>query len=355
MALDNLSPGLTQHQKEAAYSEFVAGLKRYVGSESGVVMARKYQELEDQYVKDGGSRPKDMYEVGALLSDKPMYKFDRFLTRISQEMMWQCAFDTVELTRDEIQEWFDHPTQEFSTLELDPDLEYPNYFKNVEIHIMPGGYHSNPMMGPVHQIGSDIYALQTQRATRGYQQDFTDTFKELNPKRILDLGTGIGKSITPFHQAFPEAEIWAVELSRDFLRWAHYKAEHKKQRIHFSQQNTEKLSFEDESFDLVVADILFHELPPQARENTIDEAYRVLCKGGQFVIADIEPEWEHTPYRRFITEFQRTDNGEPFWSTHLATDYVKMMKEAGFSEARDFGLRDVGGGRRFPWVRLGTK
>jgi ubiquinone/menaquinone biosynthesis C-methylase UbiE len=192
--------------------------------------------------------------------------------------------------------------------------------------------------------------------TRSYQPAFAESFRELDPKKILDLGTGIGKSITPFRMTYPDAEIWAVDLSPDFLRWAQFKAEHNQQRIAFVQQNAEDLfRFQDGEFDLVVADILFHEIPPHARVNVIREAHRVLRKGGQFVIADIEPEKVNTPYQRFITEWQRMHNGEPYWSTHLGTDYVQLMKEAGFGDAKEFGFIEMVGGRKFPWIRLATK
>lgn len=355
MALTNMT-GLKQDQKVGAYTEFVAGLKNYVGSVSGVQMAKLFEEQEEAIVRDGGERARDMYEVGQRLGPTSLYRFDRFLTRISQEMMWDAAWDTVQFTKDDILAWYENPTQEYSTIELHPEIEYPNYFKNVEIHVQPGGFHSNPLMGPIYQLGGDIYSLQTRRVTRGYQGAFAELFRDLNPKKVLDLGCGIGKSIWSIRDAYPEAEVWSTELSGDFLRWAQFRAEHDKRRINFVQQNAEDLfRFQDGEFDLVVADILFHEIPPKARKNVIAEAFRVLRKGGQFAIADIEPEKLNTPYQRYITEWQRTDNGEPFWSTHLASDYPQMMREAGFSEATEFGLVELAGGRKFPWIRLGTK
>ena len=50
--------------------------------------------------------------------------------------------------------------------------------------------------------------------------------------------------------------------------------------------NAEALPYLDNHFHAVTSVFLFHELPGQARQQVIDEAFRVIQPGGTFVICD---------------------------------------------------------------------
>src|SRR3546814_10759893 len=67
-------------------------------------------------------------------------------------------------------------------------------------------------------------------------------------------------STLPYVDAYPEAEVHAIDLSAPSLRFAHARAESLGKAVHFRQANAEHAPYGDGSFDLVVSHILLHEL-----------------------------------------------------------------------------------------------
>jgi SAM-dependent methyltransferase len=100
---------------------------------------------------------------------------------------------------------------------------------------------------------------------------------EQEPSRILELGTGTGTGALMLARRFPDAEIWAVDLSAVMIRQAQVKApEEVRSRLHFAVADAAALPHEAESFDLICQ----LNLPLYA-----DEIVRVLAPGGYVAIA----------------------------------------------------------------------
>ena len=117
-------------------------------------------------------------------------------------------------------------------------------------------------------------------------------------KDILDLGCGIGKSTLPYCDLYPNANVVGLDYAAPMLKYGHRLAEERNKKIHFKQAHAEETGFEDESFDLVVAIWLFHELPPKARDKVVREAFRILRPGGVFAL------WSH-PIWKFSNEYSK--------------------------------------------------
>ncbi|WP_457825662.1 methyltransferase domain-containing protein, partial [Staphylococcus aureus] len=60
---------------------------------------------------------------------------------------------------------------------------------------------------------------------------------EFAPRRILDMGCAVGHSTLPYCDAWPEAEVHAIDVGAPVLRYAHARAESLGKTVHFSQQN----------------------------------------------------------------------------------------------------------------------
>jgi ubiquinone/menaquinone biosynthesis C-methylase UbiE len=59
-------------------------------------------------------------------------------------------------------------------------------------------------------------------------------------------------------------------------------------RVHFQKASAAALPFEDESFDAVVSNLVFHEVGEvQDKKDLIREALRVVRKGGRFALQDL--------------------------------------------------------------------
>jgi SAM-dependent methyltransferase len=97
------------------------------------------------------------------------------------------------------------------------------------------------------------------------------------PRRILELGTGTGTGALMLAERFPEAEIWAADLSEEMIRQAEAKASADvRQRLHFQVADAAALPHDADCFDLVCQ----LNLPLYA-----DEIARVLAPGGYVAIA----------------------------------------------------------------------
>jgi SAM-dependent methyltransferase len=100
---------------------------------------------------------------------------------------------------------------------------------------------------------------------------------EPDPRRILELGTGTGTGALMLAERFPEAEIWAADLSEAMIREAEAKvSEDQRARIHFEVADAAELPHEADSFDLVCQ----LNLPLYAAEIA-----RVVAPGGYVAIA----------------------------------------------------------------------
>ena len=150
------------------------------------------------------------------------------------------------------------------------------------------------------------------------------------------MGCTVGMSTVRYGQAWPEAELHAVDVGAPVLRYAHARAESKGVAVHYSQQNAERTNFADNSFDLVVSTILAHETSNSAWQNILTECYRVLKPGGIMVHADLPQFMDIDTYSQFLFGNETRYNNEPFWSTFRAMDLKAAMEKAGFAPDRSF-------------------
>ncbi len=122
---------------------------------------------------------------------------------------------------------------------------------------------------------------------------------EHEPRRILEMGTGTGTGALMLAERFPDAEIWAVDLSEAMVRKAQAKAPEEVQaRLRFAVADAAALPHEADSFDLVCQ----LNLPLYA-----DEIVRVLAPGGYVAIAStLGPRTPYyTPDRVLRRRFRR--------------------------------------------------
>ena len=154
-----------------------------------------------------------------------------------------------------------------------------------------------------------------------------------SPKEILDMGCTVGHATLPYAQAFPAAEVHAIDLGAPVLRYGHARAEALGAKVHFSQQNCEDTSFPDEKFDLIVSHIVLHELPPEALRRTFAECHRLLKPGGLMIHADF-PGYEGVDHlSQSMIDWDTYNNHEPFWGPMRDMDLVAESAKTGFTSA----------------------
>jgi SAM-dependent methyltransferase len=330
---------------------FLAAMRRFLITDlyAGNEVAYRARQAP-AFEKAHGRAPATTREVKGLMENDPFYRAFCLLNRSTQELLWDTVGESVERQLPALTQAARTAPSAGGSLVLDPDFELPDYAKKVDIHVMPGSFHKeigpdDVYAGAVYDRGVYVYAyggLGDRNAGLGegtigcVQQRFPD----LKPRRILDLGCGAGMSTLPLAEAFPGAEIQAVDIAAPMLRYAHGRSESMGVAVHYSQQNAGYTSFADGSFDLIVSNLLLHEIPQKLTKRIIAECHRLLSPGGVHVHNDMVG-WPTDPFQEFMAEWNGHHNNEPFERGSGTLDWTAACVEAGFA-AEDVFLQPVG-------------
>jgi ubiquinone/menaquinone biosynthesis C-methylase UbiE len=150
--------------------------------------------------------------------------------------------------------------------------------------------------------------------------------------KVLDIACGTGRTLSMVRETLPKASLYGVDLSSTYLRKANeLLAERPSVLPQLVQANAEQLPFVDNYFEAAVSVFLFHELPAEARQNVINEAYRVTKPGGTFVICD-SIQMEDSPEFRVAMENFPAMFHEPYYRHYTTDDLNRRLTEAGFEQ-----------------------
>lgn len=277
-----------------------------------------------------------------------MEELDSFRTwltvkRESQRQLWAAVGDSVERQADQLEALADLPTP-LGSVTLDESFDVPDYIARGDIHLMPGGNAHDDgsiLQGAVMDRGGAVYMLGRNGGMlndlRGQtaMAHLLTVYPEIEPKRILDMGSGIGTSTVPAAIAFPDAEVHGADVGASMLRYAHARAEHLGARVLFSQQNVEKTTFPDGHFDVVFSCVVLHETSQAAMANILAESHRLLRLGG--VAIHLEVPLIHNfgeLWEELSSELEAQFNNEPNWRGALSADYGALMEAAGFTDVK---------------------
>lgn len=329
---------------ERARQDFVRSFKAYI--QSGIVPgvhAVYHHEVKPGFERQHGRSPKDRHEIRDVMVRHPMFRTYASMQRVSQELLWDTVLDSVERELPELVRRAAASGGAGGTLRLNPDLPLPRYVTGVDIHCMPGGYCNDGgtddvAAGALYDRGVYLYALGMMGP---YNDDIggsaakfvREQCPEFRPRRILDMGCTVGHSTVPFVDAFPEAEVHAIDVGPALLRYAHARAESLGKRVHFSQQDATHTDFPDGHFDLICSSILFHETSGKALPAILRECFRLLAPGGMAVHGDLPPFWAMDEFNQFMLDCETYYNNEPYWGAMREVDQIAESVKAGF--ARD--------------------
>ncbi|MFJ7698816.1 class I SAM-dependent methyltransferase [Lysinibacillus fusiformis] len=99
-------------------------------------------------------------------------------------------------------------------------------------------------------------------------------------QKILYVGIGTGADLELIDYA--KYDITAIDYSPDMLSKA--KSKFKNTTIHFLEMDAQKMAFEDESFDYIVASLILSVVPDGSK--CFGEMIRVLKKDGSILVFD---------------------------------------------------------------------
>jgi SAM-dependent methyltransferase len=304
------------------------------------------------FKKENGRAMKDRHEIRRAMTPDPFYRVFSASLRSTQELMWDSVIDTVEREMPRLQtEYKKLHNQAKGTLTLDPDLDIPRYHAAADIHLQPGGYHTDLAEDDLsagaifdralYIYGDGKFGPYSDAMGHMVSGQVKALYPDFAPKRILDMGCTSGNSTLVYVDAFPEAEVHAIDIGAPCLRYAHARAETLNKTVHFAQANAAETQYEDESFDLIVSHILFHETGRSALTNIMRECHRLLKPGGMMVHLDI-PQDRHCEkmYESFLWDWEAYNNNETFAVVLRSLDYEEEAVTAGFVRD-DVSIEDV--------------
>ncbi len=351
---------------EHAKSDFIDALMTY----NSVGISPRVKEVYAERSQSAPTPVQSIKAVAELLNDEPIYKFLAFFERHNHALVFKTSLDVLNARREEVLAWLDDANGPgtLGSLELDPDVGVPRYYKGVEIHTQPGSYHGSPFAGILYHwmIGPFLVHRDDQD---GMGWALANTVPKRDYKRILDLGCGIGKSTFPYCDLYPDADVVGIDYAAPMLKYAHKWAQQRGKAVHFSQRLAEQTGYPDESFDLITALWLFHEIPNKVADAVCREAHRLLRPGGVFAIMEGPPYRElvnnYSPLSAFLLDSSGRRMSDPFLPGFFERDRPKMLHAGGFETAHDVAAErelaaDAHGKKNFfgayPWwVTIGEK
>lgn len=285
------------------------------------------------------------HEIWKSMLRNPYYQMFSSLKRTQQELMWETSGETTERSFAELQDKAKDiatATKKYGSLRLDPKLKTPRYNTMVDIHIQPGGYHTDIVEDDI--FAGALYDHAVYNYATGALGPLNDDMghtvvkylrenhSEFQPKRILDMGCAAGQSTLAYCDGFPNAEVYALDVGAPMLRYAHARAESMGKTVHFSQQSAEHTDFPDGHFDLIVSHILFHETSRKAIPNILRESHRLLNPGGRAVHAEVPAFFKYNtdPFNQIALEWEAHYNAEPFMPRLFEMDLVEEAEAVGF-------------------------
>ena len=356
MSAYNLPPTYHKIQKHAVFPElthdeharynFLANLNKHISQV--ILPANKLafeQRVEPTFEAENGRKITDRDELKTAIKREPMYQTWSALRRSTMEMRQQAGRSIVlRQAHDLAAKVKALNAAKPQSLRLNPSLKIPHYISIMDNHCMPGSYHTELFEGDVSPAANYDTGLFV--TTAGGLGKLTDgggkaisswvrtNYPDFSPKRILDIGCGMGHNTLPLAIAFPDAEVIGIDLGAPLIRYAHARAvDLGIENVTFMQMDAQFNDFETASFDWVQTTMFLHETSNKAMFGIIKEIHRILKKGGLTLHIE-QPQYtpEMSLFEQFMRDWDAFHNNEPFWGAMHDVDTRDWMASAGFEK-----------------------
>lgn len=329
--------------EEIARGRFVSGLRSFILNDLASDLRQAYlTRAAPAFARKHGHDPADSDEVHQSLRGDPVFETYTAMRVEAQKMVWDSVRPGVERECARL-EALASEVDAMSSVELALDFEVPRNVTAIDVHLMPGSYTGeaggSPLApGAVYDRGLAIFSMGLMganlddigRSMAGYIKSRYPAFA---PRAILDVGCTVGHNSLPWKQAYPAAELHAVDVAAPGLIYGATRARLQGVEARFHQMNGEALQFADESFDLVFSSMFLHELSAKTRAAFFREARRVLRPGGLLLNMELPPNSQMGPFEGFYLDWDSWYNEEPFYKGYRDEDPAALCRAAGFAEA----------------------
>ena len=186
-----------------------------------------------------------------------------------------------------------------------------------------------------HKNFWDKNARRYDRFMRKDQAAYDEMYELIRPvvkaKTVLELATGTGMIAKNIVNA--AAHIEATDASAEMI--AEAKRDNQSAKLHFSVQDMFRLSYADESFDVVIVSNALHIVPQP--EKALAELRRVLKDDGVLVA----PTFTHADnsFLGKVKAFFMKLAGFPLHSKWTSADYLSFLRENGWMARKSTVLK----------------
>lgn len=328
----------TTHDEKARFN-FLAHLNRHLASRVLPGVKTAYETR----IEPNNPAPNHRNQVRKALLKDSLFQHWSAQRRNTMELRQQAGRWVTLRQAEELNERARELTEGDDRLQLDPSVELPSYLSKIDHHCMPGSYHDEIVPGDVTSAANyDCGIFVTTGGGLGRFNDgggqavvawMKENRPDFAPKRVLDIGGGLGQNVLPIAQAYPNAEVICLDTGAPVLRYGLARAKLMGvENVRFVQANAEDLSmYPDGYFDWVQSTMFLHETSVKAMPKIMKESHRLLAPGG--IVMHVEqPQYDPDMplYEQAIRDWDAFYNNEPFWTKLHELDLDQWMVDAGF-------------------------
>lgn len=327
---------------EISRQGFVTGMRQYVlGDLAGNMRTVYDRRVRPAFERTKGRNPLDGPEIHKAMRPETLFKFYSAVRNSTQELVWRSVLPAIDRSAETLTNKTEEANAGAETLHLDPSFEVPRYISALDVHLMPGCYHTERYDGDVSQgalydNGLSVFLMgylgpEMDDTGRSVSQFLKARFSDFKPKTMIDIGATIGFNTLPWLEAWPDLEIHAVDPGAPNVRYGHARCKAMGHSIHWHQMSGTDLKFEDNSIDIVWSAMVLHEMPMTDVAKVFAECYRVLRPGGLMIHMELPLNADVDAYEQFYLDWDAYYNKEPFYKSLRDLDVRQAVVDSGFA------------------------
>ncbi|MAI05768.1 MAG: hypothetical protein CBC47_01195 [Alphaproteobacteria bacterium TMED87] len=335
---------------ENSRMNFIANLNIHVGNVLFPGVSQVYKnKVEPSFIKKYGRKPETSVEVRNIIKENTIYQAWSAIRRNTMEMRHQIGRSIVFRQIHKLINQSNRLNETNpETLQLDENVKIPSYLRAIDNHCMPGSYYTEVMEKDISAPANyEAGHFTTVAGGTGPKSDIVGRamakwIKENNngfhPKVIYDIGAGAGINTLPIAQAFPDSQIFAIDVAAPMLRYGHARAvDMGVKNVIFKQADFEFSEFKETTADLIISAMFFHEISAKSMRSILRKSLTMLKSGGLMLHME-QPNFDEDTeaFEKFVRDWDAWYNGEPYWAKLHSLNIVEEMLAAGFDKDKVF-------------------